>query len=116
MKPISQHYLCLFIFFIIPTVSLANGVIIAPTYNDSGSSTNVNMGYGGVKWTLGESYMPEIVAGYRYASVTSSGATQGGDVSIAFKVTGKTQLTEPLAKLPTGKFCKPISAPEKPFF
>ena len=23
---------------------------------------------------------------------------------------------EPLAKLPTGKFCKPISAPEKPFF
>ena len=94
MKPISQHYLCLFIFFIIPTVSLANGVIIAPTYNDSGSSTNVNMGYGGVKWTLGESYMPEIVAGYRYASVTSSGATQGGDVSIAFKVTGKTQLTD----------------------
>jgi uncharacterized protein len=25
-------------------------------------------------------------------------------------------LIEPLAKLPTGKFCKPISAPEKPFF
>ena len=24
--------------------------------------------------------------------------------------------SEPLAKLPTGKFCKPISAPEKPFF
>jgi len=23
---------------------------------------------------------------------------------------------EPLAKLSTGKFCKPISAPEKPFF
>lgn len=26
------------------------------------------------------------------------------------------QSKEPLAKLPTGKFCKPISAPEKPFF
>jgi hypothetical protein len=96
MKSISQRYLSLFIFFIIPAVSLANGGIIPPTYTDSysGSSTNVNMGYGGVKWTLGESYMPEIVAGYRYASVTSSGATQGGDVSIAFKVTGKTQLTD----------------------
>ena len=94
MKSISPRYLSLFIFFIIPAVSLANGGIIAPTYTDSGSSTNVNMGYGGVKWTLGESYMPEIVAGYRYASVTSSGATQGGDLSIAFKVTGKTQLTD----------------------
>lgn len=28
----------------------------------------------------------------------------------------KIKTTEPLAKLPTGKFCKPISAPEKPFF
>ena len=44
---------------------------------ESGSSNNVNMGYGGFKWTLGESYVPEIVGGYRYASVTSSDATQG---------------------------------------
>ena len=29
---------------------------------------------------------------------------------------GKSYSIEPLAKLPTGKFCKPISAPEKPFF
>ena len=28
----------------------------------------------------------------------------------------KASVLEPLAKLPTGKFCKPISAPEKPFF
>jgi len=62
------------------------------TSSDSSNSTNVNMGYGGLKWTLGESYVPEIVAGYRYASVTSSGATQGGDLSIAFKVTGEMDL------------------------
>ena len=65
-----------------------------PTSTTSGSSTNVNMGYGGLKWTLGESLVPEIVAGYRYASVTSSGATQGGDVSIAFKVTGETKIAD----------------------
>jgi hypothetical protein len=95
MKFISQYYLSIFILFIAPALSLANG-IIAPIYTESysGSSNNVNMGYGGVKWTLGESYMPEIVAGYRYASVTSSGATQGADVSIAFKVTGKAQLSD----------------------
>ena len=95
MQLISQHYLFLLILFIVPALSLANGTI-SPIYTDSysGSSTNVNMGYGGVKWTLGESYMPEIVAGYRYASVTSSGATQGADVSIAFKVTGKAQLSD----------------------
>ena len=65
-----------------------------PTSTTSGSSTNVNMGYGGLKWTLGESYVPEIVGGYRYASVTSSGATQGADISIAFKVTGNMQLDD----------------------
>jgi hypothetical protein len=64
------------------------------SYTESGSSTNVNMGYGGVKWTFGESYVPEIVGGYRYASVTSSGATQGADISIALKVTGKMQLND----------------------
>ena len=63
-----------------------------PTVTSSDTSSNVNMGYGGLKWTLGESYVPEIVAGYRYASVTSSGATQGGDLSIAFKVTGEMNL------------------------
>ncbi|MEI6267448.1 MAG: hypothetical protein WCP01_01100 [Methylococcaceae bacterium] len=67
---------------------------IPATSTTSGSSTNVNMGYGGLKWTLGESLVPEIVAGYRYASVTSSGATQGGDVSIAFKVTGEKNIAD----------------------
>ena len=64
-----------------------------PTVSESSASTNVNMGYGGLKWTLGESYVPEIVGGYRYASVTSSGATQGADISIAFKVTGNADLS-----------------------
>ena len=52
------------------------------------------MGYGGLKWTFGEGYVPEIVGGFRYASVTSSGATQGADISIAFKVTGKMELDD----------------------
>ena len=50
------------------------------------------MGYGGVKWTLGDSLVPELVAGYRFASVTNNGATQGGDLSMSVKITGKTQL------------------------
>lgn len=62
--------------------------------SDTSTSTNVNMGYGGLKWTLGESYVPEIVGGFRYASVTSSGATQGADISISFKVTGKMELDD----------------------
>jgi hypothetical protein len=65
---------------------------IAQDYNETNSSGNSNIGYGGVKWTLGDSILPEIVAGYRYASVTSSGATQGGDLSISVKITGKTEL------------------------
>ena len=62
--------------------------------SDGSASTNVNMGYGGLKWTFGEGYVPEIVGGFRYASVTSSGATQGADISIAFKVTGKMELDD----------------------
>ena len=62
--------------------------------SDGPASTNVNMGYGGLKWTFGEGYIPEIVGGFRYASVTSSGATQGADISIAFKVTGKMELDD----------------------
>ena len=66
----------------------------ATSISDGPASTNVNMGYGGLKWTFGEGYVPEIVGGFRYASVTSSGATQGADISIAFKVTGKMELDD----------------------
>jgi hypothetical protein len=66
----------------------------SPSISDGPASTNVNMGYGGLKWTFGEGYVPEIVGGFRYASVTSSGATQGADISIAFKVTGKMEIDD----------------------
>ena len=96
-----KFYLYLPLAFLLMLISFSSetfaGTIIPsanPTYTESGSSTNVNMGYGGLKWTLGESYVPEIVGGYRYASVTSSGATQGTDISIAFKVTGNMQLDD----------------------
>lgn len=87
-----NSYFYLPLAFSLLLISLNSEALPEPTYHESGSSTNVNMGYGGLKWTLGESYVPEIVGGYRYASVTSSGATQGADISIAFKVTGKTDL------------------------
>jgi len=48
---------------------------VAPTYTETNTSANSNMGYGGVKWTLGDSLVPELVAGYRLASVTNNGAT-----------------------------------------
>ncbi len=94
MKLKSYLYLAVTILLIAPAVSWSQPEPATPTYSESGSSANVNMGYGGVKWTLGESMVPEIVAGYRYASVTSSGATQGADVSIAFKVTGNMKLDD----------------------
>ena len=89
-----KFYLYLPLAFLLMLSSFNSEALPETTYTESGSSTNVNMGYGGLKWTLGESYVPEIVGGYRYASVTSSGATQGADISIAFKVTGKMQLDD----------------------
>lgn len=94
MKLKSYLLLTSAMFFIAPAVSWSAPPDATPTYTESGASDNVNMGYGGVKWTLGESVVPEIVAGYRYASVTSTGATQGADVSIAFKVTGNMKLDD----------------------
>jgi len=86
-------YFALPIALIAPTI--AAGVQqdpVAPTYTETNTSANSNMGYGGVKWTLGDSLVPELVAGYRFASVTNNGATQGGDLSMSMKITGKTQL------------------------
>ena len=55
------------------------------TYTPNSVTTGVDSGYGGLKWTFG-SWVPEVVAGYRHAEVNSSGATQGGDLSLAFKI------------------------------
>ena len=74
-----KSYLYIPLAFLLMLIGLTSEAVPVPepTYTESGSSTNVNMGYGGLKWTIGESYVPEIVGGYRYASVTSSDATQG---------------------------------------
>ena len=94
MKVISQLYLS--IFFIIPTISMAADAIPTSitTYSETNTSANSNMGYGGVRWTLGGSIVPEVVAGYRFASVTNNGATQGGDLSLSIKITGKSELND----------------------
>ncbi len=34
---------------------------------------------------MGDSWIPEVVAGYRHAEVSTNGDTQGADASIAFK-------------------------------
>jgi len=97
MKFISQLYLSLSILLIIPNMSMANALPTptpTTTYTEANTSANSNMGYGGVKWALGESLVPEVVAGYRFASVTNNGATQGGDLSMSIKITGKTELND----------------------
>ena len=60
---------------------------IAPAASGGGSNTNgVDDGYGGLKWTLDEGLIPEVVIGYRHADVSSNGDTLGGDVSFAFNL------------------------------
>ena len=50
------------------------------------ASVNVDNGYAGLKWTFGEGFYPEILVGFRHASVSSNGYAYGGDASVAFKV------------------------------
>jgi hypothetical protein len=57
-----------------------------PIQTHSSVTRGVDDGYGGLKWTFGESWVPEVVAGYRHAEVSTNGDTQGADISIAFKV------------------------------
>jgi len=93
MKFKAYLYLALPIAFISPVACDADSGSTT-TYSEANASANSNMGYGGVKWTLGESLVPEVVAGYRFASVTNNGATQGGDLSMSIKITGKTELND----------------------
>ena len=95
MKFKSYLYLALPIALIYPALCNAQPQPETTTsYSESNTSANSNMGYGGVKWTLGGSLVPELVAGYRFASVTNNGATQGGDLSMSIKITGKTELND----------------------
>ena len=67
-----------------------------PCINQTNSPTTKgdDVGYGGLKWTMGAGLIPEIVAGYRHAEVASNGDTQGADISIAFKVNPALPLSE----------------------
>jgi hypothetical protein len=56
------------------------------TINNSSTSANVDNGYGALKWTFGNGFFPEIVVGFRHASVSSNGDVYGGDASFAFKI------------------------------
>ena len=77
---------------ILTPVSFANAIPLPPSSTSATNSSNV--GYGGLKWTMGAGWVPEVVAGYRYAEVASNGDTQGADISIAFKVNPALPLNE----------------------
>ncbi len=54
--------------------------------NSYSTTSGVDNGYGGLKWTFDGGIAPEIIVGYRHAEVTSNGYAQGADISFAFKV------------------------------
>jgi len=56
------------------------------TFTNTSISSNVDNGYGALKWTFGNGFFPEIVVGFRHASVSSNGDVYGGDASFAFKI------------------------------
>ncbi|WP_347989774.1 hypothetical protein [Methylomonas sp. AM2-LC] len=70
------------------TSSLAYAVPneIPATITNTSISSNVDNGYGALKWTFGEGFFPELVVGFRHASVSSNGDVYGGDASFAFKI------------------------------
>lgn len=81
---------------VINSISPAGATVRAPVITNvvGGPVTQgQDHGYGGLKWTFGEGFVPEIVVGYRHAEVGSNGNVQGGDFSFSFKVTGDLQLS-----------------------
>ncbi|WP_157198185.1 hypothetical protein [Methylomonas sp. DH-1] len=76
---------------IFSTAATASFVNTSPLIASSRSSRNVDNGYAGLKWTLGESFIPELVVGFRHANVGSNGETYGGDISFSFRVWGGLQ-------------------------
>ena len=54
------------------------GQIAVPltTITNSSTTKGDDVGYGGLKWTMGDSWIPEVVAGYRHAEVSTNGDTQ----------------------------------------
>jgi len=64
---------------------------LLPVSTNYSTSANVDNGYAGLKWTFGAGFYPEVVVGFRHASVSSNGDAYGGDASFAFSIyDGKT--------------------------
>ncbi len=74
-------------FSLIPISSAFAIPNIFPAIQTNTAVTNgIDDGYGGLKWTYGEGWIPEVVAGYRHTELSTNGDAQGADISIAFKV------------------------------
>ena len=75
------------IFSLIP-VSSAFAIAFDPTpiQTNHAVTNGIDDGYGGLKWTFGEGWIPDVVAGYRHTELSTNGDAQGADISIAFKV------------------------------
>ena len=67
------------------------------------ASQNVNRGYAGLKWTLGQGITPSAVIGFRHANVEAGGHVDGGDISMSFNFAGGFQLGKLRAKYLNGQ-------------
>ncbi len=92
MKLINLKQLPLFMVALLSTSSaFAIPLGTTPVLSAVSTSRDVDNGYAGLKWTLGGSFVPEVVVGFRHANVSSDGNTYGGDVSFSFQVWGGLQ-------------------------
>ena len=81
------------------------GSPFAPTLvtTPGSASQNVNRGYAGLKWTLGQGITPSAVIGFRHANVEAGGHVDGGDISMSFNSAGGFQLGKLRAKYLNGQ-------------
>jgi hypothetical protein len=92
MKFINRRQLTLFMAALLSTSSAFSSFVnTTPIVTTSSASRNVDNGYAGLKWTLGGSFIPEVVVGFRHANVSTNGDTYGGDISFSFQVWGGLQ-------------------------
>lgn len=71
--------------------SAASAFFAGTPVSTAAVSANVDNGYAGLKWTFDGGFYPDVVVGFRHASVSSNGDTYGGDLSFSFKVFGGLQ-------------------------
>ncbi|WP_347987773.1 hypothetical protein [Methylomonas sp. AM2-LC] len=81
---------CAYIFtsFVVLANGVPNPVPVTETVIGIPTTKDVDNGYAGLKWALGDNLVPDIVVGFRHANVSTNGDTYGGDVSFSFKVYG----------------------------